>query len=116
MDRITESLVAKFCDEYGLQGASDSEKFEDFVNLSIVNAEYQESFDPGDVHVGSDSNIGIDGLAIIVNGALVVRLASVADNLPGSEPGAEGSHGLADDFEHRSGDWHGLPAAVWPSQ
>jgi nucleoside-diphosphate-sugar epimerase len=47
---------------------------------------------------------------------LVVRLASVADNLPGSEPGAEGSHGLADDFEHRSGDWHGLPAAVWPSQ
>lgn len=81
MDRITESLVAKFSDEYGLQAASDAEKFEHFVNLSIVNAEYQESFDPGDVHVGSDSNIGIDGLAIIVNGALVNEEQEIVDLL-----------------------------------
>lgn len=81
MDRITENLVAEFAKEYGLVGVSSSEQFEHFVNLSIVNAEYQESFDPADVYIGGDSNIGIDGLAIIVNGALVAEEQEVLDLL-----------------------------------
>lgn len=71
MDRITEQLLNEFKSEYGFDTAPQNTSFEHFVNLVVVSRDYQESFDPREVHVGSQSNPGIDGLAIIVNGALV---------------------------------------------
>jgi hypothetical protein len=79
MDRITAQLLAEFATEYGLTDVAPETQFEHFVNLAIVAREYPESFDPEEVHVGSDSNPGIDGLAVIVNGALVDEQEEIDD-------------------------------------
>lgn len=80
MDRITSSLLSEFASEYGLIGFSEPEQFEHFVNFIILSREYSESFDLSDIHVGQAGAPGIDGLAIIVNGALVTEEEEV-DNL-----------------------------------
>ncbi len=79
MDRITETLVAEFAVEYDLTNEPAADQFEHFANLAVVASEYHDSFSPDDVHVGKDSNPGIDGLAVIVNGSLVTEEDEVSD-------------------------------------
>src|SRR5260370_37270755 len=67
MDRITETLAAEFAVEYDLTNEPAADQFQHFANLAVVASEYHDSFSPDDVHVGNDSNPGIDGLAVIVN-------------------------------------------------
>lgn len=81
MDRITETLLNEFCSENELGGISTSEQFEHFANWCIVTKDYQESFELDDVHVGGDNNPGIDGVAVLVNGALVTSPEEVDDLL-----------------------------------
>jgi hypothetical protein len=71
MDRITENLVANFSTEYGLATKPLSVQFEYFANFVVLFEDLSDSFSLDDVHVGGDGNIGIDGAAIIVNGAFV---------------------------------------------
>jgi len=53
--------------------------FEHFANFCVVSHDYGEEFDVADVHTGGADDLGIDGLAIIVNGAMVSDLAEVED-------------------------------------
>lgn len=77
MDKITESLLKEFSDEYGLGQLGTSKQFEHFACHSVVKREHGETFDTLDLVVGDDGNskdggdTGLDAIAILVNGTLV---------------------------------------------
>ena len=71
MDRITASLLSAFRKAESLEAYDETEAFERFANYAVINREYGESFNVEDVSTGEESDTGIDGVAIIVNGALV---------------------------------------------
>jgi len=73
VDRITEAQMAEFATEYGLQSLKQSDQFEHYVCYVTIQSLYGETFDTGDVVLGGDE-LGIDGIAIIVNGVLVPDL------------------------------------------
>jgi hypothetical protein len=50
---------------------SEADLFEHFVNFCAVSNEYGEEFDVEEIHTGGGDDLGIDGIAVIVNGALV---------------------------------------------
>jgi hypothetical protein len=80
MDLVTKSLLASFKVEESLPANIDeSVLFEHFVNFCAVSNEYSEEFDVEDVHTGGGDDLGIDGLAVIVNGTLVFDADEVAD-------------------------------------
>lgn len=81
MDRITKSLLQDFLKTQEIKEKDESTNFEKFVNYSILNNEYNKSFDLDSITIGSGNDTGIDGLAIIVNGHLVEDTNEVDDLL-----------------------------------
>lgn len=80
MDLITKNLVTAFQDEESLPANTDSATvFEHFANYCVVSKEYGEEFDIDDIHTGGGSDLGIDGIAIIVNGTLVTDVSEIED-------------------------------------
>lgn len=80
MDLVTKNLVSSFKNEESLPDDTDNATlFEHFANFCIVSKEYGEEFDVDDVHTGGGDDLGIDGLAIIVNGAMVSDTTEVDD-------------------------------------
>ncbi len=75
VDRITEGQVTEFATENGLENLKQSEQFEHYVCYVTIQSLYGETFDTGDVVLGGDE-LGIDGIAVIVNGTLVPDLDS----------------------------------------
>jgi hypothetical protein len=71
MDRITQKLFEEFKGTQGLTSLNESDAFEQFANYSVLFNELSETVDLDEVSVAEDSNIGVDGLAVIVNGAHV---------------------------------------------
>lgn len=72
MDLVTQSLLSSFTSEESLEiGLDDPVLFEHFVNYCAVSNEYGDEFDVEDIHTGGGDDLGIDGIAIIVNGTLV---------------------------------------------
>lgn len=71
MDKITASLLAEFQKSQGIESENEATAFEHFANYSILFNELADTFDLEDVHVADEGNIGIDGIAIIINGSLV---------------------------------------------
>lgn len=80
MDIVTKNLILSFKKEESLPDEiDDSVLFEHFANFCVVSQEYGEEFDVDDIHTGGGDDLGIDGLAIIVNGALVSDQTEVED-------------------------------------
>lgn len=80
MDLVTQNLVAAFKAEESLPAKTDEATvLEHFVNYCAVSNEYGEEFDVEDLHTGGGDDLGIDGVAIIVNGTLVFDEAEVID-------------------------------------
>lgn len=80
MDLVTQNLMASFKNEESLPvGIDDAVLFEHFVNFCAVSNEYGEEFDVEDLHTGGGDDLGIDGVAVIVNGTLVEELQEVDD-------------------------------------
>jgi len=71
MDRITTSLLSEFCSENDLESQPEHRQFEHFACYLAVNRNYTETFDTADVVTGGGNDLGIDGIACIVNGTLV---------------------------------------------
>jgi AIPR protein len=69
MDRVTESLLAEFANDRGIGLLKEDKKFEHFVSFITVGRHYSETFDTEDILVGDAT--GIDGIAVIVNTALI---------------------------------------------
>jgi hypothetical protein len=80
MDLVTQNLLSSFKIEESLPDElEDSVLFEHFVNFCAVANEYGEEFDVEEIHTGGGDDLGIDGLAIIVNGTLVFDADEVDD-------------------------------------
>lgn len=80
MDLVTQNLVAAFKAEESLpEKIEDSTVLEHFVNYCAVSNEYGEEFDVEDLHTGGADDLGIDGVAVLVNGTLVLDEQEVLD-------------------------------------
>jgi hypothetical protein len=79
MDRITKQLMDDFLATQEIESKSQSENFEIFSNYCVVSKEYNRTFDPAAVTIGSGNDTGIDGIAIIVNGYLVEDTDEIQD-------------------------------------
>lgn len=80
MDLVTNSLLKTFQAEESLEGESDAAVlFEHFANFCSLANEYGEEFDVQDIHTGGGDDLGIDGVSVIVNGALVLGLEEIDD-------------------------------------
>lgn len=79
MDRITTNLFDDFVRHHGLSHLEPDAAFERFANYSILSHELQETFNLEDVTCGRGGDTGIDGIAMIVNGALVTEEEEVTD-------------------------------------
>jgi hypothetical protein len=75
MDKITEAQLDEFSNENALKALPQNARFEHYVSYVTVQNLYGETFDTGDIVLGGDE-LGLDGIAIIVNGALVPDLDS----------------------------------------
>ncbi len=71
MDKITNSLVNTFVQQFELDKLADSVQFEHFVNFCVNTKIYRGSFELDDIHTGSGGDCTIDGLTIIVNGRII---------------------------------------------
>ena len=76
-DRILTAYLKDFTDDFGLAEFDENELFEHFVNYSIISKHHPESFEPEDVAVGGSGDLGLDGLAIVVNDHLVASKTTV---------------------------------------
>jgi hypothetical protein len=81
MDRVTESFVSKFVDEHELSAVRSDVQFEHFTTFVTVRRHYNgETFDTADIHTGSGGDLGIDAVAILVNGSLVTDVESLDEH------------------------------------
>ncbi len=83
MDKITQSLVNTFVEQFELEKLSDSVKFEHFTNYCITTKNFRGSFEIEDIHTGSGGDSAIDGLTLIVNGRVITdedELREVVDS------------------------------------
>lgn len=82
MDRITKSYLDGFRQEQSLPSTmTESDLFELFAVYCAVSNSYDEEFDTADLGVGGDGDLGIDGIAVIVNGVLVSSVDEAEDLL-----------------------------------
>ena len=80
MDLVTQNLIAAFKAEESLPAKTDAATvLEHFVNYCAVSNEYGEEFDVEDLHTGGADDLAIDGVAVIVNGTLVLDSQEVMD-------------------------------------
>ncbi len=70
-DRIVEGYLKDFAEAHDLRDLDESKLFEHFINHCIVSREHPENFDFETVTVGGLGEVGIDGIAILVNDHLV---------------------------------------------
>lgn len=75
MNQIIQSYLDAHIKEYEIESYDQSTAFEHFINKCIINRLSTERFDPIDV-MTDDGEIGLDGVAILLNGQLVTDLAS----------------------------------------
>jgi AIPR protein len=76
MDRISESLLNEFSSEQGISALPEDKRFEHFASFITVRRHFTETFDATEIVTGAGNDTGIDGLAIIVNGALTTDIDS----------------------------------------
>lgn len=81
MDRITKQLITDLFKAQEKEETVLSDDFEYFCNYSVLANEYNRTFETEAITIGSGSDTGIDGVAIIVNGHLVEDEEEVDDLL-----------------------------------
>jgi hypothetical protein len=79
MDRITTSLLGEFSSDAFLDHLPEDKRFEHFAIFLALSRHHSETFDTLELVVGSGGDIGIDGLAVLVNGALITDPELIAE-------------------------------------
>ncbi len=64
-DRILDAYLQDFVSEFRLETISESTAFEHFANHCVMSRHYPEPFEPDDVFVGGEGDLGIDGIGIL---------------------------------------------------
>jgi hypothetical protein len=77
MNQVIQNLIKNFLEENEIRSESDPKDFEKFCNYSIISNHYNGNFTDADVTMGDTQ--GIDGLAIIINGALIKTKKEIED-------------------------------------
>jgi hypothetical protein len=81
MDRVTESFLADFATENELNGLPPDKRFEHFAAFVAVRRHYNgETFITDEIHTGGAGDTGIDAVAILVNGSLIVDVEGLAEH------------------------------------
>ncbi|MFS0754593.1 AIPR family protein [Noviherbaspirillum sp. 1P10PC] len=73
MDRITASLVDEFSEEYGIEKYPADKKFEALTAHLLIGRVLGDNVDFEDLICAGGNDLGIDAIAIIVNGQVVVH-------------------------------------------
>ncbi len=81
MDVVTQSFLREFAESQKIDALSQSDQFEAFVNYLVVSDIYPEEFDFNLIATGP-GEFGIDGIAIIVNDAIVEQLEDIISHSP----------------------------------
>ena len=81
---IINARFKLFIDVYGLKKEKESSAFEKFVNHAILVSHQPDAFSAGNemmdfVSVGGSNDLGIDGIAIKINGLFVSSIQDVTD-------------------------------------
>jgi len=79
MDRITTSLLDEFSRDAFIDYLPEDKRFEHFAVFLALSRHHSETFDTAELVVGAGGDTGIDGLAVLVNGALVTDPELVAE-------------------------------------
>jgi len=79
MDIITQALLAEFSKANQTEHLPEEKQFEHFVAFITLRRHHTRTFDTTDIVIGNGGDLGIDSIAIIVNGALVTDVDSVAE-------------------------------------
>jgi hypothetical protein len=79
MDRITDSLLAKFSEEHSLTALDRDKRFEHFAAYITVKRQHNATFNTYDLVVGDGGDTSIDAIAIIVNGQLLTDVGDFED-------------------------------------
>ena len=66
-DRILDAYLKAFTEDYGLGTLDEGSAFELFVGHLVTSRYFAGQFEPDEVSTGGGGDLGIDGLAIIVN-------------------------------------------------
>lgn len=72
MDKITKSLVDAYAKSEQLNEYDASDQFAHFAMYSVVSKLYGDTFAVGELLTGGGNDTGIDGVAIFVNGVLII--------------------------------------------
>lgn len=70
-DRILESYLKDFVEQYSLGDLNESTSFEHLVGHCIISKHSPENFEPDDVIVGGAGDLGLDAVGIVVNDYIV---------------------------------------------
>lgn len=73
MNQIIKNFLNEHIMEYGIDNWDDTIAFEHFVNRCMVTKYVTDRFDPSDI-MTDDGEIGIDGVAVIINGLVILTL------------------------------------------
>jgi len=76
-DRILAAHLADFQQQFGMERVPEADAFEAFVNYSIVAQHYPDAFDPSDLATGGGGDLGLDGIATLVNEHLVATESDI---------------------------------------
>lgn len=80
MDIVTKNLLKTFQTEESLPvNITEGVLFEHFANFCVTSKEYNEEFDLEHIHTGEGGDMGMDGIAILVNGNLVNNTDEITD-------------------------------------
>ena len=77
-DQIIGAYLNDFKEQFGLTDVEDAPAFEQFINYCVVSKYHPDRLDVGDLSVGGSGDLGLDGVAIIVNDHLVSDKTSLA--------------------------------------
>lgn len=81
VDRVTKSYLEEFRSEQSLSSEPADDCFEHFANYCVISDAYDDEFDVHSISVGGGNDLGLDGIGILVNGALVSSVEEVDDLL-----------------------------------
>lgn len=73
MNQIIRSYLDAHIKEYEIESFTPSVAFEHFINKCIINRFTVDRFDPKDI-MTDGGEIGLDGVAILLNGSVVTDL------------------------------------------